>query len=270
MITENQIDELARQFQIDRYSILREYLQLLFLKCFYEQKESKGVYFKGGTAIHFLYRSFRFSEDLDFTSLLPIKGIQKLLQETIRLLGLEAAGIEGVNRGVKDHSLTEIIRYHYASKHPLTIRLEFSLREKPLTHKVSPIETIFPIAVYPLVVHLDAEELLAEKIRAIITRHKGRDLFDLWFLLSKEVKINEEYVKNKMKWYKMGYQKQDLLKAIEKYKAGSLENDLRMFLPKNYRPFIGELKDKTLYNLKKTEMDSAVKREKDRGSTLIH
>lgn len=250
MITENQIEELARQFQIDRYSILREYLQLLFLKYFYENKESGRIYFKGGTAIHFLYKSFRFSEDLDFTSLLPIKGIQKLLQETMRKLEQEISGIEIVDRGIKDHSLTEIIKYHYSSKHPLTIRLEFSLREKPLTHEVGPIETIFPITSYPLVVHLDARELLAEKIRAIITRHKGRDLFDLWFLLSKEVKIEERFVKDKMKWYKMNYQAQDLLNAIGKYTESGLEKDLRMFLPKNYRHFIGQLKDKTKDKLK--------------------
>ena len=135
-------------------------------------------------------------------------------------------------------------------KYPLTIRLEFSLREKPLTHSVSPIETLFPVGAYPLVVHLDSEEILAEKVRAILARHKGRDLFDLWILLSKGVKINDNYVQKKMDWYKTRYDQDKLLAAIEKYETKAVVNDLVKFLPGNYRPFIMELKSRTMEKLK--------------------
>lgn len=248
MLTEEQIKTLADKFQIDQYSILREYLQLLFLKYFYELKESQNIYFKGGTAIHFLCGSSRFSEDLDFTSLLNVSGIKRLLDQVMQKLNAEISEVKLINTGIKKHALTEIIKYNYGLKHPLTIRLEFSLREKPLTHRISPIETPFPVT-YPVVVHMDTEELLAEKVRALLTRHKGRDLFDLWFLLSKEVKLREDYVKNKLRWYKMSYNFTNLTAAVKRFNEKGLENDLRKFLPKNYRPFIKELKSRTLEKL---------------------
>jgi len=68
MLDKDTAQDLSRELRIDLFTVYREYLQLLFLKYFYNQKESQKIYFKGGTALRFLYGSFRFSEDLDFTS----------------------------------------------------------------------------------------------------------------------------------------------------------------------------------------------------------
>ncbi|MBI4208737.1 MAG: nucleotidyl transferase AbiEii/AbiGii toxin family protein [Deltaproteobacteria bacterium] len=253
MITEEQTQKLSRRFSIDSYSILREYLQLLFLKYLYELDGSAKIYFKGGTAIHFLYGSFRFSEDLDFTSLHSPSELKKLSKEVAQRLIVEMEGIELKDLDSKGHSFSQMLKYRGPLKFPLTIRLEFSLREKPLTSQVSPIETIFPITPYPLVTHLSSEELLAEKVRALLIRHKGRDLFDLWFLLSKGVSLREDYVEEKMKWYKTTYHRPDLISSIKNFKEKELEMDLRKFLPKNYRSFIKELLNRTLRHLSVTK-----------------
>jgi len=42
--------QLSRELKIDLFTIYREYLQILFLKYFYGQKESQKIYLKGGTA----------------------------------------------------------------------------------------------------------------------------------------------------------------------------------------------------------------------------
>lgn len=249
MITEEQIKTLADRFHIDTYSILREYIQLLFLKYFYEPRGSENIYFKGGTAIHFLFGSFRFSEDLDFTSLLPASDLKKILESVMRKLENEVPGANLVSLGTKPHGLAEIIKYQYGLRHPLTIRLEFSLREKPMTRQVSPVETPFPVSAYPLVVHMQGEELLAEKVRALLTRHKGRDLFDLWFLLSKEIRLRKDYIQEKMRWYRSKYEFLDLVDSIKKFDEKTLMTDLGKFLPKNYRSFIRELKNRTLEKL---------------------
>ena len=70
MLDKETAQDLSKKLNIDLFTIYREYLQLLFLKYFYNQKETDKVYFKGGTALRFLFGSFRFSEDLDFTTLL--------------------------------------------------------------------------------------------------------------------------------------------------------------------------------------------------------
>ena len=46
-MTTEQIGELARHFKIDEASIMREYVQLLFLRSFYALKESRQCLFQG-------------------------------------------------------------------------------------------------------------------------------------------------------------------------------------------------------------------------------
>lgn len=54
MLNREQVQIFSKELKIDTFSVYREYLQLLFLKYFYDLKESNQVYFKGGTAIKFL------------------------------------------------------------------------------------------------------------------------------------------------------------------------------------------------------------------------
>ena len=68
MITTDQIKDLSIIFQMDEYSIFREYLQLVFLSYLYQEKEASKIIFKGGTALRLLFGSPRFSEDLDFST----------------------------------------------------------------------------------------------------------------------------------------------------------------------------------------------------------
>lgn len=249
MMTSEQIQEFSKKFQIDPYSITREYLQLLFLKYFYTLKESEAIYFKGGTAIHFLYGSFRFSEDLDFTSLLATRDLKKLLDKVIQSFKMEVKNLELVPLEIKEHAWGGIIKYDHGLRYPLTIRLEFSLREKPITHRITTLETVYPIVPYPLIVTMEGEELMAEKVRALLTRHKGRDLFDLWFLLSKGIPLRKDYIQDKMLWYRLKYDPNDLMASIGKFKEENLKRDLGKFLPQNYRTFVKELKTKTLEKL---------------------
>lgn len=249
MMTTEQISELARHFKIDEASIVREYVQLLFLRSFYTLKESRHVYFKGGTAIHFHFGSFRFSEDLDFSTLQSADRLRQMVEAATRDLKTEMASLEQGKFTIKHDSFNGQLRFAYKGSRPLTIRLEFSQREKTLTRAVSLIETRFPLVGYPLVVHLDAEELLAEKTRAILTRSKSRDYFDFWFLLSKGIPLREDYIREKMKWYGKDYRQEDLTEIIAAVKEKDLYNDLARFLPKHYRQTITDLKKNILQRL---------------------
>ena len=100
-----------------------------------------------------------------------------------------------------------------------------------------------------MVVHLDAEELLAEKTRAILTRSKGRDYFDFWYLLSKGIPLREDYIREKMKWYGKDYRQEDLTEIIAAAKEKDLYNDLARFLPKHYRQTVTDLKKNILQKL---------------------
>lgn len=175
MLDEEACKNLAKELKIDLFTVWREYLQLLFLKYFYAGKNTEKVYFRGGTALRFLFGSFRFSEDLDFSSNLSSLVIEKLIEKT-----LENLNKEGINVGFKERKTLgdsysgRIFQKLEGYNFPLTIRMDFSLREKPVEVENSYVETIFPVTAYPLVTHLSSAEMLSEKIRALLIRRKGR------------------------------------------------------------------------------------------------
>ena len=251
MISKEQIRELAQKFAIDEFSVIREYLQILFLSELYEQKESSKIHFKGGTALRLLLNSFRFSEDLDFTSLNTPDEIKRVLAKVIREINLVVPGAELRQVKTNINSLTGFLRYKTDEmKFPLNIHLEFSLREKPLTEKNMVLETLFPVSPYPIVKCLSWEEILAEKIRALMHRAKGRDLFDIWYLLSKGTEIDWIMADKKMSFYKKRVTREDVLSKINSFDQKMLKLDLGKFLPLNQRKIAMLIKELLMEKLK--------------------
>ncbi|PIP64733.1 hypothetical protein COW96_00890 [Candidatus Roizmanbacteria bacterium CG22_combo_CG10-13_8_21_14_all_33_16] len=254
MLNYSFILEKSQKERIDRVTVEREYWQLLFLQKLYQLSGSQKVYFKGGTAIRFLYQSFRFSEDLDFTSILSWKDTEKLLLEVFDFFKNKTnIELEYVKNPVPERFELDSLKYRlfffpYQSKHKTSIRIDISLREKPQTKGVSVLIPFdYPIAPYPLVVHLSAKELLSEKIRALFKRNKPRDLFDLWFMLTKKTTIDDEMITLKFKYYpELIYNRSKLIEIVKNYNEKELKNDLNQFLPEQYRNFYKQLKKETL------------------------
>jgi predicted nucleotidyltransferase component of viral defense system len=254
MLNYNFISHKAKQSQIDDLTIEKEYRQLLFLQQLYLVKGSEKIFFKGGTAIRFLWQSFRFSEDLDFTSTLTKKQVAVVLKEVFGFFVKNSVSEvefkpERVHRQLEDVS----IRYRWLFKpggkeQTVSVRIDISLREKPMSRDQSVLVPFdYPISPYPLVVHLTGVEILAEKIRALLVRSKPRDLFDLWFLLTKGILIDEKMVRRKLKLYpNIKFGKEQLVMIINKYSKRQLKQDLNQFLPQNYRNFYLSLKKETI------------------------
>lgn len=234
MIILDQINQLAKLHQTNQTVILREYLQLWFLSQLYLIKGSENIYFKGGTAVHLLFGSFRFSEDLDFTvNLTPTKfvSIFKRLTDKINLFPNLFVKQKPAVAG-KSYLLT------YAGS-PLTfkvfIRLDFSFRELPLLPTKSLLTTDFPIIFTGFIYHLAAPEILAEKIRAVLTRVKGRDLFDLWYLLAQNAVLDPKLISQKLKYYRLTFSRAKLLARVNSFPPENFVRDLRPFVPLGQR-----------------------------------
>ncbi|MFQ6055880.1 MAG: nucleotidyl transferase AbiEii/AbiGii toxin family protein [Methanosarcinales archaeon] len=71
---------------------------------------------------------------------------------------------------------------------------------------------------------MQEQEILAEKIRALFTRSKAKDLYDTWLLLKKGIKTNSEIIQQKLKVVK---------KPISEIKISEKEwhQDLDILLP---------------------------------------
>jgi predicted nucleotidyltransferase component of viral defense system len=247
MISETQLEELSRYFKTDRFTIFREYLQILFLNYFYREKFAEKIYFKGGTCLHLFYNSPRFSEDLDFSTTLSSKKIKELLNKTMKALKIEIPelSLNFIYRG--KHSLRFKLKYQGKFfKYPLTIRLDFSFEKIFLEPNIFTLKTKFPVAPISLISCEREEEILTEKIRAFLWRKKGRDIFDLWFLLDKGVVINKELLEKKLKMAKLKFDKDNFLRKIKDYPEKKIYLDLAKFLPLNYRKIIPELKERLI------------------------
>lgn len=252
MITKEELQKLAQKYKINQTVIFREYLQLWFLSQFYTTKGSERVFFKGGTAIHFLLKSFRFSEDLDFTVQLNESEFKELILKTFKkIIQIEEISIKEKKTIAGRSYLITYAGTFIGFK--IFIRLDFSFREKCLTQQKSSITTDFPIIFTSFVNHLSFEEIIAEKIRAILTRTKGRDIFDLWFLLNKGTALNFSLIKQKMLYYpKVSWSKNLIIDKVNSFPQVEFEKDLKPFLPLAER-----MRMKDLYELaKKIILDS--------------
>lgn len=231
MITIDQIKSFARKFKTNESTVYREYLQILFLNKLYKNEKSSQMFFKGGTAIHFLLGASRFSEDLDFTVIFSedkflsfINSVFKEFMKEGEFSFKERKTITGKRFLLTAHR--DILPY------ATFINLDFSFREKVLEPSKSTFDTVYPVIFTSFIYHLSSEEMCAEKIRALLTRKKGRDLFDLWFLISQGILINNDLVKEKLKYYQIiNYTNTELLNSIKKISEKEFETDMRPFVP---------------------------------------
>jgi hypothetical protein len=234
-LTDTQVREFARKLKMNDSVVLREYAQLLFLKELYFQKYSDHIFFKGGTAIRLVFGGERFSEDLDFS----VTGERDDFNHFIstfydRLSKLYGWSIKKRKTIVGETYVLSITEEN--KDYGLFIKLDFSFREKVLQPTKSIIDTIYPVVFTSFVHHLSKEEILAEKIRAVMTRSKGRDIYDLWFLFSQGVEINTSLVMEKYKYYGIeSFDRDALVDKISSFSKEQFVTDLRPFIPINQR-----------------------------------
>lgn len=240
MITEDTITRLAKKYKTNESVVFREYLQLLWLSKLYTRKEAREVTFKGGTAIHLIFKAPRFSEDLDFTANLANASLTSLIKKVFGEILLEAK-VELKEKKTVAGRRFLLTSLPWILPFKTFVNLDFSLREKIFNPQKSIITTPYPVLFTSYVYHLSKEEMLAEKIRAILTRKKGRDLYDLWYLISSGTYIEDKLVREKLNYYKLEKtQVGDILKKIEEFSKEEFILDIRPFVPINERAKLAE------------------------------
>lgn len=241
MMAQNQLALLARKFKTNEFTVLREYLQLLFLNALYSYPGSQHIAFKGGTAIHLIFGAPRFSEDLDFTVQVGFLDFEKLMSKVFASLDPEGFTFKPRKTiAGKRYMLSNTIP---GSKQHVFISLDFSFREKVFDMQNSSITTLFPIVFTARVSHMSLTEMYTEKVRAILHRQKGRDLYDLWYLCAKGAKLDTELLQHKLDYYKLSYSKDDVLKKVSGFDRNKFIFDLRPFVTLSERDTMGKLYD---------------------------
>jgi len=182
-------------------------ISIFFLLLAYDKQFSpfvKKAVFRGGTCIRKAYypNEARFSEDLDFASLTLDE--MSSFHGALENLTDQELGVTTINGAKKIYSDSRglDIRLDYTSVlgQPNHIMLNLStnspMREvRGRTVEVLPYFRSFK----PVVLVMDIREIAAEKLRALLQRVKPRDVYDVWFLISKKgMRIDHAMLKEKL------------------------------------------------------------------------
>ncbi|MBI2410646.1 MAG: nucleotidyl transferase AbiEii/AbiGii toxin family protein [Candidatus Kerfeldbacteria bacterium] len=177
------LEQFTDRSQTTMMNVVREYCQHLFLSHLYKQPGSEKLLFKGGTALRIVFGSPRYSEDLDFTGTnITEREIEDIFTDT--LASVEKTGIQVTLEEGQPTSGGYIgIMSFNAYEKTMPIQIEISLRKgRPVKGTVALIDNEY-IPAYTLV-HLSKESIVEGKMQALINRHKPRDFYDYFFLLS--------------------------------------------------------------------------------------
>lgn len=209
----NELEKYSRLRGLNLGQAEKDYYQNVLLFILYN-KFSKELVFKGGTALAKCYGLNRFSEDLDFT----FKGEE----DFIKIL------TEGLNDFGINHHIKDVMDSKIGKKHK--IKIEGPLHkgfERTLCSVTFDISFRENVVLEPNIIlighHMDViptfevyvmkeEEIFAEKIRAIMTRRSARDLYDLTFLLEKNVVGKKSLIEKKLQYSKLIFEKGKFLK----------------------------------------------------------
>lgn len=201
MITKEELSDIKERRKTTLYYEEKEYLQYIFLNAI--SKYGKDFVFKGGTCLRICYGLERASEDLDFSTDIPIKDIKEIVKKCVR--DFELLNIESQIYSEKEYEGN--LRIEVRFNGPLyngnlnstnTLKIDFNKRRVFNTEtKVIP-KTFSDVPLFTMVV-LSEKEILAEKLRALINRGEPRDLYDIWIMLNKDVIIDPELIFKKMK-----------------------------------------------------------------------
>ena len=184
---------LSADSQTQAFNWMREYLQARILAALQEHGAMIPLAFHGGTALRFLFKLPRYSEDLDFSLELQDKeyDFRSMLESISNQLLLEGypINIKLNEQKTVQHAFIGFrgLLYEFGlSPHidqNFSVKLEVDTRPPP--GAVLTISLIRYRELFLNIQHHDKASLLAGKVHAVLQRKylKGRDIFDLvWYL----------------------------------------------------------------------------------------
>ena len=184
--------------------MLREYLQIKILEILFESQTANHLCFLGGTCLRIVHGNRRFSEDLDFDNRglkeYQFADIANTIQTQLEREGYDIE-IQMVIRGawhcyIKFPGLlyAEGLSSHHKEKTVIQLDTEPQhVDYEPERFILNRFEVFTTILTTPLPL------LLSQKLYTIINRNrkKGRDFFDVVFLLGKGIQPDYSYLEKK-------------------------------------------------------------------------
>ncbi len=230
-------------------NLLKEFLQNYILNYVYNSEYGDELIFTGGTCLRFCYGLPRLSEDLDFNSTIKNFDYPKFKNDIKKYFATKL-DFENLEDQIKGKNKIIYLKF------PVLDQIGYPV-EKPTDNllfvriDITPIKTknfqteIFLKSSYDfsfLIKHYNLEDLFAGKLCAILQRKtrngekvkprfKGRDYFDVFWLIDKGAKPNLKRLLEITKYKTKKEVKKELTKKIKQAikKKNHLKNDLYPF-----------------------------------------
>ncbi|MBK5211864.1 MAG: nucleotidyl transferase AbiEii/AbiGii toxin family protein [Coriobacteriia bacterium] len=195
MITQREISQFAYREQMSDRVIEKDYVLTWLLFGLAGSPLCEHLVFKGGTALKKIYfPDYRYSEDLDFTVIGEIEPetILSSVEETLRLLA-SGEGFQFEMPAQRIERRADSLTVYVSFVGPLQARLgsrdvkvDFTLTEKlifPVVDK--PVFSSYSDRIERSLPSYSLEEIIIEKLCAVIGRTEPRDVYDLHFLMER-------------------------------------------------------------------------------------
>lgn len=217
--------------------LLREYLQCVMLQILFDSPLGRQFVFLGGTCLRLVHDNQRFSEDLDFDNFAitpsQFDDVAQLLEKELTGQGYHVS-IQVVGKGAYRCNVRfpDMLYQQGLSPHKdekILIQLDTEAQRFDFTPE-SYLLNRFGVFTQLQVTSLDL--ILAQKCYAVLNRprNKGRDFYDIVFLLGRNVKPNYAYLDQKVGIKTPGELKERLVAHCETLNMEEQGQDVAKFL----------------------------------------
>lgn len=217
--------------------MLREYLQHKILEIVYESSYGEKLCFLGGTCLRIVHGNRRFSEDLDFDNIGLEEGDFEVVAGTIEK-ALVREGYRTEMRTVMKGA------WHCHIKFPGLLyeeglsgfreeKIRIQLDTEPQHFDFEPERVILNrFEVFTTLLTTPLSLLMAQKLFAVVNRDrkKGRDFYDLVFLMGRKVKPDYKYLDQKLSISTPEGLKTRLMETCEDLDLDEMAKDVEPFL----------------------------------------
>lgn len=193
-ITPDELYEVVSDKGFDYDLMLKDYYLTVIL---YLIKDVRGLYFKGGTALHKIFLNYaRLSEDIDFTLSRDVGETRDEIKDILNKSNM----FEKITKDKDVEGFTRlVVHYKGFSDEQGIVFIDLNKRAKllmkPEKHEIKHFyHDNIPRFSFST---LAKEEMVAEKVIAAIRRNKPRDHYDIYRIIKAGIPVNIKLVKRK-------------------------------------------------------------------------
>lgn len=221
-VVQSMLDKYSCRSDNDTINALKEIFQEIALLGLWRAKFFEHAAFYGGTALRILYGLDRFSEDMDFSLLLPNNDFSLAKYNQAIVDELAAFGFEvtvtrkskNINTAIESAFLkantvkqlliinaNESMRNSFHHMHTIKIKMEVDTNP-PLNFRTKAKRLLLPIPFS--VLSYSKQDLFAGKIHALLCRKwlkriKGRDWYDYYWYISRNIAVNLTHLEQRLR-----------------------------------------------------------------------